>query len=77
MVDHPTRLIALMELASDPNFVCTGVVTCLHRSTDAGESKSPMRELGWVGFKLITLEHWAEGHGEVTSAKWVFLGIEV
>lgn len=36
-----------------------------------------MRELGWVGFKLITLEHWAEGHGEVTSAKWVFLGIEV
>lgn len=77
MADNHIRLIALMELASDPSFDCTGVVACLHRSMDAGELKRLMRDLGWVGFRLITLAHWAEGHEEVTSEKWVFLGMEV
>ena len=77
MADHHTRLIALMELASDATFDCTGVVACLHRSTNPGELKRLMRDLGWVGFSLITLANWAEGHEEVTSEKWVFLGTEV
>lgn len=77
MANRHIRLVALMELANDPSFDCTGVVACLHRSIGADELKRLMRDLGWVGFSLITLAAWAEGQEEVTSAKWVFLGLEV
>lgn len=77
MAKYYDSLIALIELASDPAFDCTGVVACLHRSTEPDELRRLMRDLGWVGFRLITLAHWAQGQEKVTSEKWVFLGMEV
>ena len=68
--------MALMELASDPTFDCTGLVACVDRSIEPGESKRLLRDLGWVGFNLITLEQWA-GAQDITSKKWIFLGMEM
>ncbi|TGZ77863.1 hypothetical protein EX30DRAFT_374346, partial [Ascodesmis nigricans] len=48
-------LMALIELASEC-FECDRLVICLER---AGEGlQGLVRDLGWVGFELITLSHW-------------------
>lgn len=50
-------LIALIELASEC-FSCDRLVICLDRKTD--RIHSLIRDLGWVGFELITLSHWLQ-----------------
>jgi len=50
-------LIALIELASEC-FNCDRLVICLDRKTD--RIHSLIRDLGWVGFELITLSHWLQ-----------------
>jgi hypothetical protein len=67
--------MALIELASAP-LNCTKLVVCLDRMTPGGSSKSLMRDLGWVGFELITLGEWA-GRKDIVSNRWIFLGMEV
>ena len=67
--------MALIELASAP-LNCTRLVVCLDRMTPDASRKSLIRDLGWVGFELITLREWAGGR-DVVSDKWVFLGMEV
>jgi hypothetical protein len=68
--------MALIELASDSISNCTGLVTCLNRSIEPSELKRLTRDLGWVGFNLVTLDYWAKGR-ETTSETWVFLGMEI
>jgi len=50
-------LIALIELASEC-FSCDRLVICLDRKADGLHSL--IRDLGWVGFELITLSHWMQ-----------------
>ncbi|RDW91264.1 hypothetical protein BP5796_02429 [Coleophoma crateriformis] len=68
-------LMALLELA-DEVFACSQVVICLDRSLPKLDSKAFMKSLRWVGFELITLDHWARAM-DVTSENWLLLGMEV
>ncbi|KAI9878720.1 MAG: hypothetical protein M1830_010680 [Pleopsidium flavum] len=74
--DLKRGLMALIELASDSIPNCTGLIACLNRSIGPGELTRLMRDLGWVGFKLVTLDRWSKGQ-EATSKAWVFLGMEL
>lgn len=69
------RLMALIELA-EMVFAVSQVVICLDRSVQETERKSFMKSLRWVGFELITLDLWANDI-DVTSDKWLFLGMEI
>ncbi|KAH0537116.1 hypothetical protein FGG08_006078 [Glutinoglossum americanum] len=69
-------LISLLELAGSTYFQCSQLVVCIDRTTDAVEMKSLMRDLGWVGFELITLGSWAGG-ADIVSKRWLFLGMDV
>ncbi len=74
--NNSDSLISLIELASDSTLNCTRLVACLDRSMLPAESKGLMRDLGWVGFNLTTLDYWAKAR-DVTSKRWVFLGMEI
>ncbi|KAI9776716.1 MAG: hypothetical protein M1835_005446 [Candelina submexicana] len=69
-------LIALLELASTPAFDCPQLVVCLDRSLEEEKEKSFMRDLGWVGFQLVTLSSLLNTK-EVLSDSWLFLTMEV
>lgn len=69
------RLMALIELA-ETVFAVSHIVICLDRSVHEDERKSFMKSLRWVGFELITLDMWANDI-DVTSDKWLFLGMEI
>jgi len=96
-------LMALIELATEC-FACDRLVICLQRNAEG--LRGLVRDLGWVGFELITLAHWVQTeiprHGavggpavrcgsfssvstsssafsddEITSEKWLFMGMEL
>jgi hypothetical protein len=67
--------MALIELA-ETVFAVSHIVICLDRSVREDEGKSFMKSLRWVGFELITLDMWANDI-DVTSDKWLFLGMEI
>jgi hypothetical protein len=67
-------LIALFELAGMSSFGCSQIVACVSRSQHATEMEL-VRNLGWCGFSLTTLEPWTTGAD--VSSKWLFLGAEV
>lgn len=71
--------MALLELASAPSFDCTHVVACLDRRVGPTELQSLVRNFGWVGFTLTTLDRWTVvgDDGFSTSDKWLFLSMEV
>ncbi|PKY02904.1 ornithine decarboxylase antizyme [Aspergillus campestris IBT 28561] len=73
-----TGLMALFELANLSDFGCTRIVACISRSQDSTEHEV-IRNLGWCGFSLTTLQPWcSKNHREpVISAKWLFLSAEV
>ncbi|KAH8596367.1 ornithine decarboxylase antizyme-domain-containing protein [Bisporella sp. PMI_857] len=73
--DLKKGLMALLELA-DTVFAVQQAIICLSRSIPEAESKAFIKSLGWVGFELITLEMWS-GDMDLTSDKWIFLGMEV
>jgi len=68
-------LMALIELA-DQVFGVRQVVICLDRMIPETDAKGFMKSLAWVGFELITLDMWT-GNMDLTSDRWVFLGMEV
>ena len=68
--------MALLELAGTPEFDCSQLVVCLDRSLEEEKEKSLMRDLGWVGFKLVTLGTLVDTEG-IHSTKWLFLTMEV
>jgi len=94
-------LITLIELASEC-FGCERLVICLARNAEGLQGL--VRDLGWVGFELVTLAHWIPQHDipkafgssirsgsfssvstsssvfpedDVTSEKWLFMGMEL
>ncbi|KAI0896633.1 ornithine decarboxylase antizyme-domain-containing protein [Annulohypoxylon nitens] len=73
--DLKQALIALIELADGP-VGAAHVVICVDRKMPADYAKALMRSLQWVGFDLTTLDHWAKDV-DVTSNKWLFMGMEV
>jgi len=67
--------MALIELA-ETVFAVSQVVICLDRSTADGDHRAFLKSLRWVGFELITLDMWAN-QIDVTSDKWLFMGMEI
>nr|AAG16237.1 ornithine decarboxylase antizyme [Aspergillus nidulans] len=68
-------LIALFELASVPAFGCSQIIACVPRSKDGSELES-VRNLGWCGFSLTTLEQFGARNGNCLSNRWLFLSAE-
>ncbi|GJN70959.1 hypothetical protein PLICBS_005019 [Purpureocillium lilacinum] len=73
--DLKKALMALIELADGP-LDCAHLVTCIDRRMPADEALALSKSLQWVGFEMTTLDHWA-GDLDVTSKKWVFMGMEL
>ena len=69
------RLMALIEWA-DSVAHCSRLVICVERSIDAGDRNGLLRDLGWVGFELTTLEPWTRGYCE-TSTRWLMMVMEM
>ena len=67
--------MALIELAEEV-FAVSQVVICLDRSVQESERKTFLKSLRWVGFDMINLDLWANDI-DVTSDKWLFLGMEI
>jgi len=75
-------LVALIELATDC-YECDRLVICLDRRTHA--LNQLIHDLGWVGFELMTLEHWANDDGRATKGRrepetsedWLFVAMEL
>lgn len=68
-------LMALIELA-ETVFAVNQVVICLDRAVPEVDRKAFLKSLRWVGFELISLDMWANDF-DVTSDKWLYLGMEV
>ena len=73
--DLKKALMALIELADGP-FECSHIVTCIDRRLPTQEAIELTKSLQWVGFEMTTLDHWA-GDLDVTSNRWVYMGMEV
>jgi hypothetical protein len=73
--DLKQGLMALIELA-ETVFAVSQIIICLDRSVQESERKAFMKSLRWVGFELITLDLWTSDI-DVTSDKWLFLGMEI
>ncbi|RAH45978.1 ornithine decarboxylase antizyme [Aspergillus brunneoviolaceus CBS 621.78] len=73
-----TGLVALFELASISAFQCLQIVACIPRSHNAVELEI-VRNLGWCGFNLTTLQQWSVENdlNHTLSDKWLFLSAEV
>ncbi|KID87830.1 ornithine decarboxylase antizyme [Metarhizium guizhouense ARSEF 977] len=73
--DLKKALMALIELADGP-LECAHIVTCIDRRIPFEEAHELTKSLQWVGFEMTTLDHWAN-HLDVTSKRWVFMGMEL
>jgi hypothetical protein len=67
--------MALIELA-ETVFAVSQVVICVDRTVQEADRKAFLKSLRWVGFELVSLDLWA-GDLDVSSDKWLFLGMEV
>ncbi|KAI8672752.1 hypothetical protein LRP88_02729 [Fusarium phalaenopsidis] len=73
--DLKKALMALIELADGP-LDCSHIVTCIDRRIPVDEARSLSKSLQWVGFDMITLDHWAHDL-DVTSKRWMLMGMEL
>jgi hypothetical protein len=67
--------MALMELASPDTLGCTKLVVCPSRSIEPTPLMALSRDLGWAGFKMVTLEA-PPGKPGLTSDQWLFFEVE-
>lgn len=68
--------MALIELA-ETVFAVSQVIICVDRATTSeSDHKVFLKSLRWVGFELTTLDMWANDR-DVTSDKWLFMGMEI
>jgi Ornithine decarboxylase antizyme len=67
--------MALLELCEMSDFDCSRLVVCLDRQADPEDTKGLMRDLGWVGFEVVTLAEWTESD-EIVSDRWMFLSMD-
>lgn len=73
--DLKKALVAMIELAEIP-LGCSRLVVCVDRSIETEDLQPLTKGLQWAGFELETLEHWT-GLRDLTSEKWLFMGVEV
>ncbi|KAH6644446.1 ornithine decarboxylase antizyme-domain-containing protein [Boeremia exigua] len=74
--DLKAGLMALLELCEVQQFGCDRLVVAIDRSAD---SKALMKDLGWIGFGLATLEDFVadeDMEAEITSQQWLFMEME-
>jgi len=70
--------MALIEFTSHPSIACESLVVCLNRHTEKSKLQRVMRDLGWVGFELMTLDAWVPASSDdITSTHWLYLSMEV
>lgn len=67
--------MALLELCELDNFACHRLVVCIDRHTGQGARDILVKDLGWIGFSLTTLDDFSSG-GALTSDKWLFMDME-
>jgi hypothetical protein len=73
--DLKQALVALIELAEGP-LGCEHMVIAVDRGFAEEERKPLLSGLRWAGFSLTTLDFWTGGL-DVTSERWLFMGMEV
>lgn len=73
--DLKQALVALIELAEGP-LACGHMVVAVDRGIAEEERKPLLTGLQWAGFSLTTLDFWTGGV-DVTSDRWLFMGMEV
>ncbi|PGH19078.1 hypothetical protein AJ79_00112 [Helicocarpus griseus UAMH5409] len=71
-------LMALFEIASIPEIDCTEMVACIDRSMDPAVRDAAIRNLGWVGFELSSLNDWVvpPANEAIISKKWLLMTVE-
>ncbi|KAF2115319.1 ornithine decarboxylase antizyme-domain-containing protein, partial [Lophiotrema nucula] len=74
--DLKTALMGLLELCDIPYFSCSKLVACLDRKTDTRATDTLVKDLGWIGFQLTTLQEFTSGD-EITSDRWLFMDMDV
>lgn len=74
--DLKQGLMSLLELSGGDDFGCSKLVVCVDRHADEEDMKTLTRDLGWVGFELVTLDYWSNSTA-CTSDKWLFLEMDV
>ena len=67
--------MALLELCELDSFSCNRLVVCIDRHADQMARDTLVKDLGWIGFGLTTLDDFSDG-GELTSDKWLFMDME-
>lgn len=73
--DLKQALVALIELAEGP-LACSHMVVCVDRVIPEEDRKPLLTGLQWAGFSLTTLDFWTGGV-DVTSDRWLFVGMEI
>jgi len=73
--DLKQALVALIELAEGP-LGCEHMVIAVEREIGEEEKRPLLTGLQWAGFSLTTLDYWTGGM-DVTSGRWLFMGMEV
>jgi hypothetical protein len=74
--DLKAGLMALLELCEVPYFACDRLIVAIDRTAD---STSLMKDLGWIGFGLATLDDFVPDddiEADVTSQQWLFMEME-
>jgi len=73
--DLKQALVALIELA-ESGLACSHMVVCVDRAIEEEDRAPLLKGLQWAGFSLTTLDFWTGGR-DVTSPRWLFVGMEV
>ncbi|KAF2730126.1 hypothetical protein EJ04DRAFT_515448 [Polyplosphaeria fusca] len=74
--DLKSALMALLELCDDPYFTCSRLIVCLDRQAHPRASEALIKDLGWIGFQLSTLDDFTSGE-EICSDEWLFMDMDV
>jgi hypothetical protein len=69
------RIMALLELCEVEYFACDRLVVCIDRQADHMARDTLVKDLGWIGFSLTTLDDFTDS-GELTSDKWLFMDMD-
>jgi hypothetical protein len=69
------RLMALLELCEVNAFSCDRLVVCIDRRADPAARDTVVKDLGWIGFSLTTLDEFSDG-AELTSDQWLFMDMD-
>ncbi|KAH7392200.1 ornithine decarboxylase antizyme-domain-containing protein [Phaeosphaeria sp. MPI-PUGE-AT-0046c] len=73
--DLKAGLMALLELCEVEHFSCDRLVVCIDRQAESMARDTLIKDLGWIGFSLTTLDDFSEG-AELTSDRWLFMDME-